>query len=141
MKKKIKIKVILSSIVLTGTVCVISFISYYKNNTLDYKEILAPYQNVFDEFNKTHGTSYGFMTEEQLSRHNMNHDEYLKQMVDEYSNMTLDEFKNFLEETYNKDISAENLPYYKETNVDEELIIVSGIPSSNKNTFNYLNTD
>lgn len=71
-----------------------------ENEAVDYEAILSPYQKVFDDFNSSHGTTYGFMTDEQLSLHNMDKEEYLKNVVDEYSDMTAEEFMAVLEEAY-----------------------------------------
>lgn len=139
----------LGSLALVGIFCTSAFLSYaqtdentsiVKADVSDYEEILVPYQNVFDEFNSNHNTTYGFMTEEQLSAHNINREEYLKKMVDKYSNMTLEEFEYFLEKAYmnDKGISAENLPYYHEE-TDEEAVIVS--IDSDKNLVCPLNID
>lgn len=140
----------LSGIVLAGTICTSAFFSYAQADsestvqaeeisTSDYEEILTPYQKVFDEFNSTHDTTYGFMTEEQLARHNMNREEYLKEMVNIYGSMTTEEFENFLETTYNnsKECYAENLPYYKtEENVEEVVVESSNI--NGNGTFYFL---
>ncbi len=121
-----KIITAFSCMALIGVLSASAFAVYAKNdkgtenNILnennDYEKILSPYQNVFNEFNSAHGTTYGFMTDEQLSLHNMDKEEYLKNVVDEYGSMTTEEFKEVLEKAYadeNK-ASAENLPYYQE---------------------------
>lgn len=149
-----KLKVMLCCIALAGTIGTMSFISYAQNDdipvtettndTPDYEEILSPYQDVFNEFNNTHGTKYGFMTDEQLTSHNMNREEYLKKMVDTYSGMTSEEFYNFLEEAYINDISAgqqdahaENLPYYQQETTGKSLMI-HRVPDKNGG-FTFLN--
>lgn len=149
-----RLKVMLCCIALAGTVCTGSFISYAQNddipitettdNTPDYEEILAPYQDVFNEFNNTHGTKYGFMTDEQLTSHNMSREEYLKKMVDTYSGMTSEEFYKVLEEAYINNVSAykqeshaENLPYYKQE-ITNNSLRVHRIPDKNGD-FTFLN--
>lgn len=148
------LKVMLCCIALAGTIGTTSFISYAKNDNIpvtettddtpDYEEILSPYQDVFNEFNNTHGTKYGFMTDEQLNSHNMNREEYLKEMVDTYSGMTYEEFYNVLEEAYINDVSAdkqkphaENLPYYKRKTTGNSLR-VHRVPDKNGG-FTFLN--
>lgn len=119
------------SIVLSVTLCM-PLVSGYAD--CDSEDLLLPYRNVFDEFNATHGTTYGFMTDEQLSAHNMNRDEYYQEMENVYTAMTVDEFIEMLENAYIEDmkfmqeqqgiavsqtgnISADTLPYYiKEEN-------------------------
>lgn len=136
----------LSGIALAGTVCTSAFFSYAQTestvqaeeiSTSDYEEILAPYQKVFDEFNSTHDTTYGFMTEEQLASHNMNREEYLKEMVNIYGSMTTEEFENFLETAYNNDKGyyAENLPYYETEENVEEVVVESGTMDENGNFY------
>lgn len=118
----LKSKVILGCAALVGVICTSSFLSYAKNDDTaitetvtensdneavtenpDYGEILAPYENIFDEFNNSHGTNYGFMTDEQLERAGKSREEYEKEMVEEYGSMTPEEFEAFLDEAYSKD--------------------------------------
>ncbi|MDE7121288.1 MAG: hypothetical protein K2O42_03910 [Oscillospiraceae bacterium] len=63
----------------------------------DFAEVFAPYQEVLEEFNSLHGTTYGIMTDEQLQMFNMSRQEYEEDMISAYSCMTLEEFKNGLE--------------------------------------------
>ena len=93
-------------------------VSDSQNASIDYETLLLPYQKALDDFNSLHETSYGFMTDEQLTRHDMDRQEYLKTMVDTYTSMTIDEFNELLELAYKNDInnhssSAETLPYYQ----------------------------
>lgn|SRR5574344_2176774 len=89
-------------------------------NTNDYESLLEPYQKQFIEFNNLHGTSYGFMTDEQLRLHNMDKQEYLKNISSVYTNMSLDEFNDYLEKIYdnalalnNGNVTPEILPYFE----------------------------
>lgn len=125
---KIKSLVItLGSVALVGISCASAFLSYAETDesvsitevsTANYEEMLAPYREILDDFNSTHGTTYGFMTDEQLVCYNINREEYFEEMVEIYCNMTAEEFYNVFEVAYNNDkgegISAENLPYYEE---------------------------
>ena len=104
------------------------------------EDSLMPYRNAFDEFNATHGTNYGFATDEQLSRIGMDYQE----VEDFYTAMTLDEFTEYLENIYVADmefmesqkdiatpqtngISADTMPYYikEEPEFEQETIFVS----------------
>ncbi|MCM1313834.1 MAG: hypothetical protein NC205_02550 [Prevotella sp.] len=147
-----KSKIMLGCVVLAGVICTSSFLSYAQNDDTavtgtaaenpDYEEMLAPYENVFNEFNNSHGTNYGFMTDEQLERFGKSREEYQKEMVEEYASMTPEEFEQFLDETYSEDqkflsemeayskeqkLSPENLPYYQkeESEIEKETICVS----------------
>ncbi|MBO5164474.1 MAG: hypothetical protein J6B75_08590 [Ruminococcus sp.] len=114
-----------------------------KNESVDYEAILSPYRNVFDDFNKSHGTTYGFMTDEQLTLHNIDKEEYLQDVVNEYSNMTAEEFWAVLEEAYSNDvgsqsdegkISADIMPYYpNETQSGTKVTVHSQKPDPNGN--------
>ncbi len=128
----------LGSIALVGISCTSAFFSFAQTDdentgsvteasVSDYEEALAPYRKVLDDFNSTHGTTYSFMTDEQLARHNMNREEYLKETADIYSGMTLEEFENILETAYRNDmgLSAEPLPYYHEEENEGERVTVS----------------
>ncbi|MDE6424827.1 MAG: hypothetical protein K2K89_01625 [Ruminococcus sp.] len=143
-----KSKIMLGCVALAGVICTSSFLSYAQNDDTavtgtaaenpDYEEMLAPYENVFNEFNNSHGTNYGFMTNEQLERFGKSREEYQKEMVEEYASMTPEEFENYLEEAYIKDIqftqeqfSVDNLPYYqKEEETEPETISVSCFDSN-----------
>ena len=138
-------------VAVTGIVCT-SSLSYAQGDdvsvfetpaeNLNYEEMLAPYENIFNEFNNSHGTNYGFMTDEQLERFGKSCEEYQKEMVEEYASMTPEEFEQFLDETYLEDqkflsemeaysneqkLSPENLPYYQkeESEIEKETICVS----------------
>ncbi len=73
-------------------------------NAIDYDALLEPYRTAFDEFNKSHGTTYGFMSDEQLEQHNMDKQQYLKEMADVYSKMNIKEFYDNLEKAYEADL-------------------------------------
>ena len=112
------------------------------------EDSLLPYRNAFDEFNATHGTNYGFATDEQLSRIGMDY----QKVEDFYTAMTLDEFSEYLETLYINDmaflqeqqdntISADTMPYYiKEEPTGEQVhfCVPDGkkLKPSDKNTMN-----
>lgn len=137
--------VILGCVILAGVICTSSFLSYAQNDNAvvigietenpDYEEMLAPYENVFNEFNNSHGTNYGFMTDDQLERLGKSREEYQREMVEEYASMTPEEFEQFLDEAYSEDqkfleateefsqkLSPENMPYYQkeESEIEKE---------------------
>lgn len=73
-------------------------------NAIDYDALLEPYRTAFDEFNKSHGTTYGFMSDEQLELHKMDKQQYLKEIAEFYSKMSIAEFYDYLENAYREDI-------------------------------------
>lgn len=75
------------SLVLSETLCMPLFSGYAES---DSENLLIPYRNTMNEFNNSHGTTYSFMTDEQLSTHNIDRDEYSQK----------------------SDISADTMPYY-----------------------------
>lgn len=98
----------------------------------NYEKILEPYRNAFEIFNSTHGTTYGFLTDEQLSNYNIDKMTYLQNVVEEYSTMTIDEFMSTLEAAYYNDNSAQNLPYYQAESQSNQTYAYS-CPSPSKN--------
>lgn len=112
MNAKSKIALI-CCVAVTGIICASSFLSYAQDDDTsvsettaenpDYEEMLAPYENMFDEFNKSHGTTYGFATEEQMERIGKSREEYQKEMVEKYAGMTPEEFEQYLDEMYARD--------------------------------------
>ena len=82
--------------------------------TIDFIDVLEPYQKAFDNFNIKHDTDYGFMTDEQLTSLNIDRQEYWSKMVESYSGMNIDEFNHYLEDMYNNDsIKTKTLPYFE----------------------------
>ena len=73
-------------------------------NSIDYDALLEPYRTAFDEFNKSHGTTYGFMSDEKLELHKMDKQQYLKEIAEFYSKMSIAEFYDYLENAYREDI-------------------------------------
>lgn len=148
-----KFIITLSCMIFTGILSTSAFAVHARNNkkaenkslneNVSYEKILSPYQNVFNEFNSSHGTTYGFMTDEQLSLHHMDKEEYFKNVVDEYGDMTTEEFRGILEKAYadeNK-ISADNLPYYQEEpQPGKKVTIHCSDPDTNGNNFVLLET-
>lgn len=113
------------------------------NEDIDYEAVLLPYQDLLDEFNSSHGTTYGFMTDEQLAQHHMDKEEYLKNAANEYSGMTAKEFMGILEEAYadeNK-ISADVLPYYQEEPQSGTVKIHVQNPNPNGGNFVFLDVN
>lgn len=78
-------------------------------NTLDYDTLLEPYRTAFDEFNKSHGTTYGFMSDEQLELHKMDKQQYLKETAEFYSKMSIEEFYDYLENAYREDMKKNEI--------------------------------
>lgn len=152
MKKKIIIT--LSCMVLTGIISASAFVVHARdskkaankdlNEIVSYEEILHPYQNIFNEFNSAHGTTYGFMTDEQLELHHMDKEEYLKNVVDEYGNMTTEEFRQILEEAYANEnrSSAGNLPYFQDDSLKgKKMVYRCSDPTSNGDNIFVLEED
>lgn len=151
MRKKLLIP--LSCIALAGITSVSALAVYSRNNDksaikasnedIDYEAVLSPYQDLLDEFNSSHGTTYGFMTDEQLALHHMDKDEYLKNAANEYSGMTEKEFIGILEKAYANDhkISADNLPYYQEEPQSGTVEIQVQNPDPNGGNFVFLDVN
>lgn len=111
-----------------------------------FEEMFAPYQKVLDDFNFSHGTTYGVLTDEQLAHQNKSRQKYYEDMMRIYSNTTPEELKNNLENAYESDPMLSNsdnisivvnqqssdlallpkhLPYYEHSEESEKLIVES----------------
>lgn len=130
------------SLAMSAVVCM-PLVSGYAE--CENEDSLMPYRNAFDEFNATHGTNYGFATDEQLSRIGMDY----QAVEDFYTAMTLDEFSEYLETLYVNDmefmesqkdiatpqtngISADTMPYYIKEELTDKQVSIS-VPSGKKN--------
>lgn len=100
----------------SSSTCAESTVLDYSDPVLtveDYEEILEPYQKVIDSFNLNYGTTYGFLTDEQMLLQNIDKLSYLQNVAEEYSKMTEDEFAEVLKNAYYNDdsYSYKNTPY------------------------------
>ena len=123
----------------------------------EFSAMFAPFQEVLDEFNATHGTSYSVVNQEELdhlleSEHKTK-EEFYQDMIDHYSKMTPEEFNAQLEQTYEQDIAqpsagiptqtantaayfpdsspaAEHLPYFNQTEPTKKVVSSSQINAS-----------
>ncbi|MDE6832743.1 MAG: hypothetical protein K2J39_00630 [Ruminococcus sp.] len=139
------------SVALSAVVCMPLASGYAE---CENEDKLLPYRDMLQDFNTTHGTTYGFATDEQLERTGSDY----KTAEDFYTALTMEEFSEYLENIYVADmefmesqkdfaipqsdgISADTMPYYiKEEPIGEqvEFSVSNGkkLKPSDKNTMN-----